>query len=110
MSHNALSCQAIKYTVPSMTHSPAVAKIRVNLDLFPEPLPTPSPARCQAATLSRIAQADGLRTWVCGMPCGMSSRRCPPAPAVVLDGLGMLKSKQTRTGEARGEGQRGTNT
>ena len=40
---------------------------------------------------------------------GMSSRGCSPAPSVVLDGLDMLEFKQTRTGEARGEGNRGMN-
>jgi len=69
---------------------PAVAKIRVNL-ISPRAAPLPVSCTLPGCHASSVGCT---RTWVCGMPCGVSSRGCPPASRVALDGLGVLEGKQ----------------
>ena len=74
---------------------PAVAKIRVNLDLFPGPLPTPSPARCQAA-MHRLW--DALAYGSVGCPAACPAGAVLPRPA--------WRWRASKQDDGRGQGRR----
>lgn len=92
----------VGYTVPSTTRSPAIAKLRVNLDLFPGPLPTPSPARVAQSVGRSPAIADGSAGYRAGCP---TNGTVPSFPSRQELGGVSKRDRRTRGQRSGGHGQ-----